>query len=98
VLNGVFWVLRSGAPARDLPVCYGPPATTVSSGNGNALGSETCQSPGAGQAFNAQAQAIYNARCMGDQGKTNSPFQCQWRRPQAIEVSSNHFIDAPLSF
>jgi len=34
VLNGIFWVLRSGAPWRDLPVCYGhvPPATTVSSG------------------------------------------------------------------
>ena len=24
VLNGIFWVLRSGAPWRDLPVCYGP--------------------------------------------------------------------------
>ena len=34
VLNGIFWVLRSGAPWRDLPVCYGPrtTATTVSSG------------------------------------------------------------------
>jgi transposase len=24
VLNGIFWVLRSGAPLRDLPVSYGP--------------------------------------------------------------------------
>ena len=24
MLNGVFWVLRSGAPWRDLPECYGP--------------------------------------------------------------------------
>ena len=24
VLNGIFWVLRSGAPWRDLPVYYGP--------------------------------------------------------------------------
>jgi transposase len=24
VLNGVFWVLRSGAPWRDLPVAFGP--------------------------------------------------------------------------
>jgi len=24
VLNGIFWVLRSGAPWRDLPDCYGP--------------------------------------------------------------------------
>ena len=23
VLNGIFWVLRSGAPWRDLPECYG---------------------------------------------------------------------------
>jgi transposase len=23
VLNGIFWVLRSGPPWRDLPVCYG---------------------------------------------------------------------------
>jgi len=32
VLNGIFWVLRSGAPWRDLPERYGPvrPATTVS--------------------------------------------------------------------
>ena len=27
VLNGIFWVLRSGAPWRDLPVCYGPRST-----------------------------------------------------------------------
>jgi transposase len=27
VLNGIFWVLRSGAPWRDLPVCYGPRTT-----------------------------------------------------------------------
>ena len=26
VLNGIFWVLRSGA-FRDLPVCYGPRTT-----------------------------------------------------------------------
>jgi transposase len=24
VLNGIFWVLRSGAPWRDLPATYGP--------------------------------------------------------------------------
>ena len=32
VLNGIFWVLRSGAPWRDLPERYGrgPRATTVS--------------------------------------------------------------------
>jgi transposase len=27
VLNGIFWVLRSGAPRRDLPERYGPRAT-----------------------------------------------------------------------
>ena len=27
VLNGIFWVLRSGAPWRDLPDGYGPPTT-----------------------------------------------------------------------
>ena len=27
LLNGIFWVLRSGAPWRDLPVCYGPRTT-----------------------------------------------------------------------
>src|ERR1700756_3103686 len=27
VLNGIFWVLRSGAPWRDLPVCYGQRTT-----------------------------------------------------------------------
>ena len=25
VLSGIFWVLRSGAPWRDLPETYGPP-------------------------------------------------------------------------
>ncbi|GAA4765849.1 hypothetical protein GCM10023306_09640 [Novosphingobium ginsenosidimutans] len=32
VLNGIFWVLRSSAPWRDLPERYGPrtPATTAS--------------------------------------------------------------------
>ena len=27
VLNGICWVLRSGAPWRDLPHCYGPCTT-----------------------------------------------------------------------
>jgi transposase len=27
VLNGIFWVLRSGAPWRDLPAIYGPRTT-----------------------------------------------------------------------
>jgi transposase len=27
VLNGIFWVLRSGAPWRDLPALYGPRTT-----------------------------------------------------------------------
>jgi transposase len=27
VLNGICWVLRSGAPWRDLPECYGPCTT-----------------------------------------------------------------------
>jgi transposase len=27
VLNGIFWVLRSGAPWGDLPVSYGPRTT-----------------------------------------------------------------------
>jgi transposase len=27
VLNGIFWVLRSGAPWRDLPENYGPRTT-----------------------------------------------------------------------
>ncbi len=27
VLNGIFWILRSGAPWRDLPERYGPRTT-----------------------------------------------------------------------
>jgi transposase len=27
ILNGIFWVLRSGAPWRDLPDSYGPTTT-----------------------------------------------------------------------
>jgi len=29
VLNGIFWVLRSGAPWRDLPMSYGPRTTLL---------------------------------------------------------------------
>ena len=31
VLNGIFWVLRSGAPWRDLPENYGPHTTCYKS-------------------------------------------------------------------
>ena len=34
VLNGIFWVLRSGAPWRDLPECYGPYTTCYNRVNG----------------------------------------------------------------
>ncbi len=30
VLNGIFWVLRSGAPRRDLPAAFGPRTTCYS--------------------------------------------------------------------
>lgn len=33
VLNGIFWVLRSGAPWRDLPDFYGPYTTCYNSFN-----------------------------------------------------------------
>jgi transposase len=29
VLNGIFWVLRSGAPWRDLPNAFGPYTTKI---------------------------------------------------------------------
>jgi transposase len=31
ILNGIFWVLRSGAPWRDLPDSFGPPTTCYNS-------------------------------------------------------------------
>ena len=50
VLNGIFWVLRSGAPWRDLPVCYGPRTTCynrfVAVAKGRSMGSDhglTCR-------------------------------------------------------
>ena len=42
VLNGIFWVLRSGAPWRDLPATYGPRTTcTIASFAGGRLESGT---------------------------------------------------------
>jgi transposase len=29
VPNGIFWILRSGAPWRDLPEAYGPRTTAI---------------------------------------------------------------------
>ena len=40
VLNGIFWVLRSGAAWRDLPEVYGP-RTTIASFGGGGLASGT---------------------------------------------------------
>jgi transposase len=37
VLNGIFWVLRSGAPWRDLPEIYGPCTTCYGSSAGGGL-------------------------------------------------------------
>lgn len=31
VLNGIFWVLRTGAPWEDMPVRYGPPYDCIQS-------------------------------------------------------------------
>jgi transposase len=41
VLNGIFWVLRSGAPWRDLPETFGPYTTcyTIASFAGGARAS-----------------------------------------------------------
>jgi transposase len=36
VLNGIFWVLRSGAPWRDLPATYGPRTYNGNDPRGNA--------------------------------------------------------------
>ena len=42
VLSGIFWVLRSGAPWRDLPKTYGPaPLVTIASCGGDGLASGT---------------------------------------------------------
>lgn len=42
VLDGIFWVLRSGSPWRDLPERYGPHTTaTTASGAGPRLESGT---------------------------------------------------------
>jgi transposase len=42
VLNGIFWVLRSGAPWRDLPATYGPALpVTIASFGGSRLASGT---------------------------------------------------------
>jgi transposase len=30
IINGILWVLRTGAPWRDLPECYGPWPTVAS--------------------------------------------------------------------
>jgi transposase len=34
VLNGIFWVLRSGAPWRDLPERFGPRTTAITASCG----------------------------------------------------------------
>ena len=39
VLNGIFWVLRSGAPWRDLPATYGPRTAIIASFGGGGLAS-----------------------------------------------------------
>jgi len=42
VLNGIFWVLRSGAPWLDLPATYGPaPLVTIFLFAGGGLGCGT---------------------------------------------------------
>ncbi len=38
VLNGVFWILRAGAPWRDLPDRYGPWETVYVDAQGQPLG------------------------------------------------------------
>ena len=34
VINGMLWILRSGAPSRDLPERYGPWQTSMSASTG----------------------------------------------------------------
>jgi transposase len=43
VLNGIFWVLQTGAPWRDLPMALAPLATIVSFAGGEPVsGMESC--------------------------------------------------------
>jgi transposase len=44
VLNGIFWVLRSGAPWRDLPRCFGPYTTCYNRSHGEWLVKERVSS------------------------------------------------------
>jgi transposase len=39
VLNGIFWVLRSGAPWRNLPIAFGPYTTCYNRCAGGVQGS-----------------------------------------------------------
>jgi transposase len=38
IINGILWILRTGAPWRDLPERYGPVGTVSRWGNGPAAG------------------------------------------------------------
>ena len=53
VLNGILWVLRSGAPWRDLPEHYGPYTTCYNRFNRDTI-RRALAVPGAGQALNLQ--------------------------------------------
>ena len=46
VLNGIFWVLRSGAPSRDLPDAFGPYTCPCRKSNPNIL---VCSPPRTGR-------------------------------------------------
>lgn len=59
VLNGVFWVLRSGAPWRDLPERYGPYTTCYNRFNRwRKVGVWDCIMDAVSEAFDGDIQMI----------------------------------------
>src|SRR4051794_23427846 len=97
VLNGVFWVLRSGAPWRDLPDNFGPYTTRYNLPRSLAMGwrlGQMMASPAAAhdaavQMINTSIMRVHHIQLHTQKNDSQEAYNDNRRRPSDAETQQH---------